>query len=147
MKEQGNNGEYHRADPARRRHVQWLLAATVLFGIGALVGLQSWLAHTLARTAGTPGAYEHALSHALGILCIALALAGAAFAAWLFQLAAATRADRRWPPSSMRTSSDVKIRYLTSADALVTQMKAGAVALVLLALALAAWGAWLLLRG
>jgi len=73
-----------------------------------------------------------------------LAFVAICFAAWMFRLAAATRADRRWPPSSMRTSSDVRIRYLTSADALVTQLKAGALALVLTALALAGWGLWLL---
>jgi hypothetical protein len=44
----------------------------------------------------------------------------------------------------MRTSSDVRIRYLTSADALVTQMRGGAYGLALLALALFAWGGWLL---
>jgi len=147
LKEQRNNSEYHRADPGRRRHVQWLLAATVLVAIAALIGLQAWLSRLIATTGSGSPAFEHALSHALGMLCIVLAAVAAAFAPWLLRLAAATRADRRWPPSSMRTSSDVKIRYLTSADALVAQMRGGALALVLLALGLAGWGVWLLRVG
>jgi hypothetical protein len=43
----------------------------------------------------------------------------------------------------MRTSADVRIRYLTSADSLVTQLKAGAFGLTLLAVALVSWAAWL----
>ena len=123
--------------------MQWLLVATVLLAIAGFAGLQMWL----ARPHGDPDAQQHALAHALGTLCLVLALAGAVFALWLFRLASATNAERRWPPASMRTSSDVKIRYLTSADALVTQMKGGAIALALLSIALAGWGAWLLRGG
>ena len=47
----------------------------------------------------------------------------------------------------MRTSADVRIRYLTSADTLVTQLKAAALALGILALALCAWAIWLFLAG
>ena len=43
----------------------------------------------------------------------------------------------------MRTSADVRIRYLTAADGLVVQMKVGAFALALLAAGLAGWGVWL----
>ena len=43
----------------------------------------------------------------------------------------------------MRTSADVRIRYLTSADSLVTQLKATAIALGVLALLLCAWAVWL----
>ena len=43
----------------------------------------------------------------------------------------------------MRTSADVRIRYLTSADSLVTQLKATALALGILALLLCAWAIWL----
>jgi hypothetical protein len=143
LKEQRTNGEFHRADPGRRRHMQWLLVATVLLAITGLVALQLWLGRPHTNAA----AYTHTLTRGLASLCILLALAGAVFAIWLFRLAAATRADRRWPPASMRTSSDVKIRYLTSADALVMQMRGGAVALALVSLALAGWGVWLLRSG
>ena len=44
----------------------------------------------------------------------------------------------------MRTSADVRIRYLTSADTLVGQLKGTAVALAMLALGLCVWAAWLL---
>ena len=143
MKDQRNDGEFHRADPGWRRTVIGLLAVTVVLGIGALVGLQYWLQAVQVRAGGDVFAYHRALAHALAGLCAVLALAALVFAAWMFRLAAATRADRRWPPSSMRTSSDVRIRYLTSADALVTQLKAGAFALALAALALLGWGWWL----
>jgi hypothetical protein len=79
-----------------------------------------------------------------GRLCIALGVASAVFALWLFRLAARTRAERRWPPSAMRTSADMRIRYLTSADSLVVQMKAGAFALALAAAGMLGWGVWLL---
>jgi magnesium-transporting ATPase (P-type) len=144
LTEQRHKGEFHRADPAWRRTVIVLLLVTAALGIGALVGLQYWLAGIQAKSGGDPVAYQHALTHALAILCFVLAVVALVFAVWTWRLAVATRADRRWPPSSMRTSSDVRIRYLTSADALVSQMKVGAFALVLVALALAAWGFWLL---
>jgi hypothetical protein len=143
VKEQRSNGEIHRADPARRRHMLWLLAATVVVAAAGLFALQTWL--TMPH--GDPSSTHRLLAQVLAMVCFGLALVGAAFSAWLFRLASATHAERRWPPSSMRTSSDVRIRYLTSADALVTQMKAGAIALALLALALAGWGVLLLRRG
>jgi hypothetical protein len=144
LTEQRHNGEYHRADPAWRRTVIGLLLAMVVVGVAGLFGLQHWLERMHAQAGGNVEAYHHSLGHTLAVLCFVLALVALCFAVWMFRLAAATRADRRWPPASMRTSSDVRIRYLTSADALVTQLKAGAFALVLAALALAGWGLWLL---
>jgi len=140
LSEQRNNGEFHRADPAWRRRMQWLLGLTVLLGIGALLFLQAWL----SKVGGDAASAQHALARVLAFVCLGFALVAAIFALWLFRLASATRAERRWPPSAMRTSSDVRIRYLTSADALVMQMRAGAFALALTAIALGAWGAWLL---
>ena len=43
----------------------------------------------------------------------------------------------------MRTSADVRIRYLTSADSLVSQLKATSIALALVAVLLCAWALWL----
>ena len=144
MKEQRNKGEFHRADPAWRRRMQLLLGATAVVGVLAVLGLHLWLSRMEGRmVAGDILAYERALHQVMAAVCIAFALVAAAFAAWLFRLAAATRSERRWPPSSMRTSADMQIRYLTSADLLVTQMKAGAFFLALVAMALVAWGAWL----
>jgi len=141
MTDQRNSGEYHKADPGWRRRMQAVLVALVVAGIGLLGFLQWWQAR-IART-GADGMVR-ALHSGLGVLCIALGLVAAAFCAWLFRIAAATRAERRWPPSNMRTSADVRIRYLTSADSLVVQMKAGAYALGVAALALVGYGAWLL---
>jgi hypothetical protein len=141
MKDLRNSGEYHKADPGWRRRMQALLVALVLVGIGLLAFLQWWQAR-IAR--GGIEAMERGLHTGLAIVCLMLGLAAAAFGIWLFRLALATRAERRWPPSHMRTSSDVRIRYLTSADSLVVQMKAGAFALGLAALGLLGYGAWLL---
>ena len=142
LKDQRNDGEFHRADPAWRRRMQWLLGAIALLGVGALVALQLWL--NGRAQAGDPAAFHRALTHLIAVLTLVLAAAAAIFGIWLFRLASATKAERRWPPSAMRTSSDVRIRYLTSADAMVMQMRAGAIGLALLAAALAAWGVWLL---
>ena len=141
MTDHRNSGEYHKADPGFRRRMQAVLAALVVAGIGLLAFLQWWQAR-IAR-GGVDGMLR-SLHSGLGIACILLGLVAAAFAAWLFRLAAATRAERRWPPSNMRTSADVRIRYLTSADSLVVQMKAGAFALGFAALALLGYGVWLL---
>ena len=147
MKDQRNNGEFHRADPGWRRRMQWLLAVIAVLGLVAVAALNLWLSKLQGLSSGDPAAYQHAMYRAMAGMCIAFGLVAAAFALWLFRIAAATRAERRWPPSSMRTSSDVRIRYLTSADALVTQMRAGAFALALLAAALLGWSAWLLKGG
>jgi len=124
--------------------MQVVLAATVVLGIALLAALYFWLERQGARVgAGDLFGYERALRQALGGLCVLLGLGAAAFALWLFRLAAATKAERRWPPSNMRTSSDMRIRYLTSADLLVVQMKAGAFVLAIAALGLWGWAAWL----
>ena len=144
MSDQFNKGEFHRADPAYRRQMKVLLAATVVIGLLLLVALHFWLAKLGASAArGDLFGYERWLHRLLGGLCLMLALTSAGFALWLFRISAATRTERRWPPSSLRTSADVRIRYLTSADSLVTQMRAGAFALLLLALGLGGWALWL----
>ena len=144
MKDQRNNGEFHRADPAWRRRMQWLLVVIALLGLGAVAALHLWLSGVRGHSVPELVAYQQSLSRLMGGMCIAFGVAAAAFSLWLFRIAAAARAERRWPPSSMRTSSDVRIRYLTSADALITQMRAGAFALVALAVGLFGWAAWLL---
>ena len=144
MSEQRHNGEYHRADPVYRRQMQVFLLLTIVVGIGALVALQFWL-RKLGSSAGhgDPFAYAAWLNRLLGGLCLILGVTAAGFAQWMYRIAMASKAERRWPPSSMRTSADIRIRYLTSADSLVTQLRASAFAIGLLALLLTAWAAWL----
>jgi hypothetical protein len=139
MKDQRNTGEYHKADPAWRRRMQVLLVLSLAVGLG-LLGLLHWW---LARNAHAQDLMR-SLYIGLGAICLLLGLVAAVFAIWLYRLAAATRAERRWPPSHMRTSADVRIRYLTSADSLVAQMKAGVFVLCLAALGLLGYGAFLL---
>ncbi len=140
----GNNGEFHRADPAYRRQMQIWLAISVLVGVAALVALQWWLSK-LGSTArvGELFSYQEWLNRLLAGLCLLLGASAAGFAQWIYRMAVASAAERRWPPASMRTSADVRIRYLTSADSLVTQLKATALALAVLALGLCGWAIWL----
>ena len=138
------NGEFHRADPGYRRQMQVFLVVTTVVGIAAVVGLQMWLRGLGAHAqVGDLASYQAWLNRLLAALCLLLGTAAGGFAIWLRSMAVASRQERRWPPSNMRTSADVRIRYLTSADTLVTQMLAAAVALGLLALVLCAWAAWL----
>lgn len=144
MSEQRNNGEFHRADPAYRRQMQIFLGVAVVVGVLALAGLQIWLRQLDASAAhGDLVGYETWLLRLLAGLCLLLGVTAAGFAQWLYRMAKASKAERRWPPTSMRTSADVRIRYLTSADSLVAQLKAGALALAALAAALIGWGIWL----
>src|SRR5688572_4362674 len=111
----GNNGEFHRADPAYRRQMQVWLVLTVVLGVVILVGLQWWL-RRLGSSArmGDLFVYQAWLQRLFGGLCLVLSAASAGFAWWIHRVAEASRIERRWPPSSMRTSADVRIRYLTS---------------------------------
>jgi hypothetical protein len=84
------------------------------------------------------------MNRLLAGLCLLLGVGMAVFGLWLQRMARQTRLERRWPPSAMKTSTDVRIRYLTSADAFVQQLQAAVWLLWILALALVAWAGWLL---
>lgn len=148
MSAPSNNGEFHRADPAYRRQMQLWLVLTVVVGALVLLGLHWWL-QRLGSSAhmGDLFAYQAWLHRLLGGLCLVLSAASAGFAWWIHRMAEASRVERRWPPSSMRTSADVRIRYLTSADSLVGQLKATSVALFCLAVLLFGWALWLFWAG
>src|SRR5918993_1541302 len=144
MAEQDRHGEVHRADPAYRRQMQVLLLATVVVGLVAVAALHWWL-QSLGARAGAGGLLGHEawLHRLLGGLCLLLSVSAAVFASWLHRTARDAAVERRWPPSTMRTSADVRVRYLTSADALVAQLRGAAIALAIIALLLAGWAAWL----
>jgi hypothetical protein len=145
MSQSAQNGDFHRADPAYRRTMQIWLVACVAGGALLLLVLNVWLDRLYSTLAHSNlDAYQHWMNRLLAGLCVLLGIGMAAFGLWLQGLARQTRQERRWPPSAMRTSTDVRIRYLTSADALVQQMLAGAWLLWLLAAGLAAWAGWLL---
>jgi hypothetical protein len=138
---QPNAGEIHRADPAYRRMMWRWFAVSVVGGAIALASLQLWMESMRG------GADFHAwLQRVLAGVCLLLAALAVGFGAWLRGIASASARDRRWPPVAMRTSQDVRVRYLTSADALVAQFRAGAWALFTAALALAAWAGWLIVQ-
>ena len=148
MNQPRQEGEIHRADPAYRRQVWAWFAFTVVAGALVLFALDRWLDALRAGMAADQGRdFGETLHRLIAGLCALFAIAAVAFGAWLRRLAAATHRDRRWPPSAMRTSSDIRVRYLTSADALVAQFRAGSVALFVLAVLLLAWAAWLVKSG
>jgi hypothetical protein len=139
------NGDFHRADPGYRRQMQFFLVLTLVLGIVVLVALQLWLRKLGANARfGDLASYQSWLHWLLAGLCVVLGTAAAGFSLWLYRMAQASRVERRWPPSSMRTSADVRIRYLTSADSLVGQLKSAALTLAVLAIGLCAWAGWLL---
>ena len=139
--DQPNTGEIHRADPGYRRMMWRWFAVAVVGGVVALVSLNLWM----ESMRGSADFFAW-LQRVLAGVCLLFAALAAASGLWLRGLAAATARDRRWPPTAMRTSQDVRVRYLTSADALVAQFRAGAWGLFAAAAALAAWAAWLLLQ-
>ena len=148
MNQPRQEGEIHRADPAYRRQMWAWFAFTVVAGAVALFALDRWLDALRAGMAADQGQdFGLWLHRLIAGLCVAFALAAVGFGAWLRRLATATQRERRWPPSAMRTSSDVRVRYLTSADALVAQFRAGSMALFVVAALLVAWAAWLLKSG
>ena len=148
MSQPRQEGEIHRADPAYRRQMWGWFFFTVAAGAVLLFALDRWLETLRAGMASDQGyALSLWLQRLTAGLCVLFATTAVAFGAWLRRLATATQRERRWPPSAMRTSADIRVRYLTSADALVTQFRAGAAVLFVLAALLLAWAAWLLLAG
>jgi hypothetical protein len=148
MSQPRQEGEIHRADPAYKRQMWAWFAFTVVAGAVVLFALDRWLDALRAGMAADQGVtFGLWLQRITAGLCVMFAVAAAVFGLWLRRLAEATRRERRWPPSSMRTSSDIRVRYLTSADALVLQFRVGAAILFVLATLLLAWAAWLALFG
>jgi len=145
MTEPRQSGEFHQADPAYRRQMTIWLIVSVVAGAIFLFVLQRWL-HHLSATLGSSNPFQMLvwLQRVLAGVCLLLAASAAGFAISVHRAAKQARLERRWPPSAMRTARDVRIRYLTSADALVSQLKVVAVALGLFALIVAAFGFWLL---
>jgi len=117
----------------------------VIAGAIFLFALQQWLGHLFATVgAGDPYRMMVWLQRILAGLCLLLAAAGAGFAFWIYRVAKQARLERRWPPGAMRTARDVRIRYLTSADALVSQLMAVAIGLTLFSVAVAVFAVWLM---
>ncbi len=145
MNQSSQNGEFHRADPAHRRTMQLWLAACIAVGAALLVVLNIWLNRlTSTLLHANIDAYQRWMDRLLAGLCLLLGIGMAGFGLWLQRMARQTRLERRWPPSAMKTSTDVRIRYLTSADAFVRQLQAAVWLLWFLALALVVWAGWLL---
>lgn len=136
-------GEVHRADPAFKRQMAGWVAFTVVAGSIALFALNRWLGSMRSLAGDDPAQAQLWLQRVIAGICVGLAIVAAVYALRLRAIAAATRRERRWPPSTMRTTEDVRVRYLTSADALVSQMHVGAATLWVLAAALLGWAAWL----
>jgi hypothetical protein len=145
MTESRHSGEYHHADPAYRKLMMVWLAMSVIIGAAFLFALQLWLGHLSATVGATdPDRLLVSLQRLLAGICLLLAAATGGLAAWIYRVAKQTRLERRWPPIAMRTTKDVRIRYLTSADTLVSQLMATTIGLGLFSALLAVFALWLL---
>lgn len=146
MNQTSQNGEIHRADPAYRRRMQAWLGAIGAAGATGLLALNLWLERlnaTLSRV--NVDAYQLWIGRLLAGMCLLLGLGMAVFGLWLHRMALQSGRERRWPPSAMKTSTDIRIRYLTTTDSFVQQLQAAAWTLWFLTLVLFAWAGWLLL--
>ncbi len=145
MNQPARDGEFHRADPAYRRSMRALLVACIVVGAALLVVLNVWLNRLYSTLAHVDlVSYQVWMNRLLAGMCLLLGVGMAVFGLCLQGQARQSRAERRWPPSSMKTSADVRIRYLTSTDAFLRQLQAAAWALWFLAVALIGWAGWLL---
>jgi hypothetical protein len=145
MSESRRNDEYHRADPAYRKRMLILLAVVFVAGSLGLFGLRAWLAGlsvSLART--DPVAYGLSLQYLLTGICLSLAATLAGFGLWLHRVAKAASLERRWPPSSMRTTVDIPVKRLKAADAMASRCRVMAAVLGVCVFALCAWAGVLL---
>jgi len=143
--ESSGSGEIHRADPNyRRQMIAWLLVAVVAGAIG-LFALVRWL-DGLRSQAGMDNPAEVAawLQRLMAGLGLVLTAGSAGLAHWLYRTAGQTRLEKRWPPKDLQTTSDIPVRYLSSADAVAKQLRTGSLVLAGLALAIAVWAGWIL---
>jgi hypothetical protein len=145
MNQPRQEGEIHRADPAYKRQLWGWFAFTLVSGAIALFALDRWLASLRGTMGADQGVGFETWTHrVIAAVCVLLAVGCIVFGTWLRRIAQATARERRWPPSTMRTSQDVRVRYLTSADALVQQFRLGAIALFVVAAGLVGWAAYLM---
>lgn len=138
--QQGGGGEVHRADPDyRRQMIIWLLAAFVSGSILLFV-LVRWLGGLSSGAAGhDPAELSIRLQQLMAGLCLLLAAGLAGLAHWLHRAAGQTLQEKRWPPKDMQTTTDVPVRYLSSAEAVARQLRLGVLAFAVLAAGTAAW--------
>lgn len=145
MSQTTENGEIHRADPAYRRSMRAWLAACIVGGAALLVVLNLWLNRLYSTLAHADlVSYQTWMNRLLAGMCLLLGIGMAVFGNWLQGMARQSQRERRWPPRSMKTSTDIRIRYLTSTDAFVRQLQTAAWALWFLAVALTGWAGWLI---
>lgn len=144
-KEPVGSGEIHRADPGyRRQMLVWLVVAILAGGIG-LYALVRWLDELRNSTGQDPRELGIWLQRLMAGLCLLLAAGCAGLAHWLHQVAVRTFAEKRWPPKDLQTTSDMPVRYLSAADGVARQVRAGSMAFAVLAALIAGWGAWLMM--
>lgn len=144
MTEPRQSGEFHHADPAYRKQMVVCLVASIVVGVLLLFALQQWLGHLATTFGGDPDQMRAWLQRIFVGVCLLLAATGFGFAAYIHRVAKQTRQERRWPPIGMRTTRAVRIRYLTSADALVSQLMLSAAALAITSLIVLGYALWLL---
>lgn len=144
MSDHAPNTEIHRADPALRRQLLWVLAILLVTGGAGLWALQQWL-DALFQTLGqhNPGHLHTWLTRLVGGAALLVGSALAAGALWLYRLADDTRQQQRWPPSSLRVTQDLPVRRATEALAYAQQLRVSAIALGLMGACVLLWALWI----
>jgi len=135
--------EIHRADRRYRNLVAAVLAGCLLAGAAGLAWLHSWLAG-LGPGAWMFGEERLGLTLFVGALSAMLVLSCVVGAVALSRLAGRIRQEQRYPPTDMRTARDVEVLRGEKAQAMAARLRIAAAMLILLALLLGGWGAWML---
>ena len=126
--------ELHPADPRLRRHARWLPAAVLAGGAVGLWALHRWLAGLPHGTVTTDALLLAFLGLGVVIGTTALTLA------WLlWQAAVRVLAEDCYPPSTMRTLTNVPRRRGPAARRAARVLRAAALLAALLGFGVVAW--------
>lgn len=135
--------DIHRADPRYRRMAAVALIAAVLIGSVVLLALDAWLDALVIGVESQPNAALSGLRLLFLGIALSLILPLLALALWLRATSLRVRSERRYPPRTARTVSDVPVRSDAAALRMARMLSALAGACVLFAGALVAWALWL----
>ena len=138
-------GEIHRADPDyRRQMIVWLLVTVGAGGI-MLFALVHWLGELRSQPGmDNPEQVAVWLQRLMAGLGLLLAAGSAGLAHWLYRTAESTSREKRWPPKDLQTTSDMPVRYLSSAEAKARHLRLGSRVFTVLAIAMTVWASWLM---
>jgi hypothetical protein len=134
------DGRQQRKQDVHRRRLGRSLAVAGIVGALALVGFELWL-RELAQGNDTERALRMVAASSR-LINLAIAVLAAVLGRFLIDWARQTREQGQWPPAGLEWPGNRPVRHGDQARRTAAQLRAGGVALVGLAFALAAWTAW-----